>query len=494
TYMAVMLIASIYGVWFLVASGQTLRCKLTTFGVLGVAVGAVVFLGDLRGWTGSMTPVVRWIWESQEDRSITSVAAADDELAPTGGLDLIAQGPTDFPGYLGVGRDARVGGVDLSTDWSSTPPELLWRVPSGLGWSGFAIVNSVAITHEEFDGQSHVVARDAMTGAEHWRYSHDSSFEHVLGGSGPRATPAIDEGYVYAQDAHGLLLCIDGADGSLVWQDDLLARFGVTPEIEAATIQYGRSGSPLIHGDLVIIPAGGDPDSKRAGIVAFDKRTGEVRWEGPPRAISHASPTVATLLGVEQFLVMNEGTVSGHSLADGALLWEHSWPGSTPADANNSQPVVVGDGQVLVSKGYGSGSSLLSLKRTQTGDWSVTALWAQRRSLRTKLTTAVVRDGHAFGLSDGMLECISLSDGKRVWKEGRFGHGQLLLVGEHLLILSEEGELLLVEASAKGEGELLGRFPVLEGKTWNTFAMMGELVVLRNGQEAAAVRLPRAEE
>ncbi|MFT5292268.1 MAG: outer membrane protein assembly factor BamB, partial [Planctomycetota bacterium] len=217
-------------------------------------------------------------------------------------------------------------------------------------------------------------------------------------------------------------------------------------------------------------------------------------WEGPPRAISHASPTVATLLGVEQFLVMNEGTVSGHSLADGALLWEHSWPGSTPADANNSQPVVVGDGQVLVSKGYGSGSSLLSLKRTQTGDWSVTALWAQRRSLRTKLTTAVVRDGHAFGLSDGMLECISLSDGKRVWKEGRFGHGQLLLVGEHLLILSEEGELLLVEASAKGEGELLGRFPVLEGKTWNTFAMMGELVVLRNGQEAAAVRLPRAEE
>ncbi len=137
---------------------------------------------------------------------------------------------------------------------------------------------------------------------------------------------------------------------------------------------------------------------------------------------------------------------------------------------------------------------MLALERTQTGDWSVTALWAQRRSLRTKLTTAVVRDGYAFGLSDGMLECVALSAGKRVWKEGRFGHGQLLLVGAHLLVLSEEGELLLVEASAEGEGELLASFPVLEGNTWNTFALVGDLVLLRNGREAAAVRLPRAGE
>ena len=489
-YMAVVLGAILYGLWFLFGSGQSLVVKLgAVFGVFaaGSLIAATV---RFEGWSGSMVPVVHYVWDKPEERLVSAGGTGLPEVVEAAGLDLVTSTEADFPGFLGPDRNATIGGVRLATDWSAHPPEILWRIPIGKGWSGFSVVNGVALTHEEEDGQEHVVARDVRTGAELWRHSYPASFDHPLGGPGPHATPTIAGGMVFAQGAQGLLLCLDGKDGALLWEQNLRSLYGATDAVEAATVQYGRSASPLVYKDAVIMPAGGDPEGKHPGVVGFDRMTGELLWEGPPRAISHASPSIATLQGVEQLLVVNEDTVSAHDPADGRLLWEHDWPGSTAGDANNSQPLVVGDGKVLLTKGYGQGALLLSVTQDANGNWSAEQIWAQRRSLRTKLTNAVHRDGHAYGLSDGMLECISLGDGRRVWKEGRFGHGQLLLVEDVLLLLSEEGELLLISASPDGQGEVLARMPILEGKTWNTIALYGDLALVRNGQEAAAVRLP----
>ena len=488
SYIAVMLAAVIYGLWFLLFSGQSGRCKLLSLVAVAGVMGLVFLLVRMDGYTGSMVPQWHWAWESRADAEL----AGDSVLADaTSQIDLLAANPANFPGFQGPRRNGEVLGVRL-TGWEANPPELLWKQPVGFGWSGFAVVNGVAVTHEQRNGQQLVIARDLATGTTLWRHATEEEITHPMGGKGPRSTPLIHGGLVYAQDSGGRLLCLDGATGALVWEHDLPAEFGMTDELEQTLIQYGRSASPLAVDDLLVMPAGGDPEGRRAGLVAFDLKSGTVRWEGPPRNISHASPVLATVAGQRQILVMNEDSVSGHLPDSGALLWEHPWPGSTAADANNSSPLPVGDDGVLISKGYGKGSKLLRISAAVDGVQQATVQWASRRSLRTKLTNAVVRGEHAYALSDGILECTSLANGKRVWRDGRYGHGQLLLVGEKLLILSEEGQLVLVAASPDQEHLVLGTLDALEGVTWNTFALYGDVVVLRNGTNAGAWRLPTA--
>lgn len=487
TYIALLLAGGLYGLWFLLFSGQKSSAKLGA--VLGVAalLGSAVLAIRIDGYSGSMVPQWRWAWEAREAADLTADTLVAGEEA---GVDLKTTTPQDFPGFLGPQRNGEVEGVQLAPGWETQAPELLWKQPIGGGWSGFAVVNGVAVTHEQRGEGQFVVARELLTGAELWRFGTDATFDHPLGGPGPRSTPLIHGGLVYAQDSAGRLVCLEGSTGELVWEHDLLEEYGMSAELEEEKIQFGRSCSPLAVDDLLILPVGGNPEVKQAGLVAFDLLTGEVRWEGPPRHVSHASPLLATVAGVRQVLVMNEESVSGHDPATGALLWEHPWPGKTGGDANNTSPTPVGTDGVLISKGYGQGSSLLGIQTAESGEQSVEPRWASRRALRTKLTNPVVRGGFAYALSDGILECTDLQTGKRVWRDGRYGHGQVLLVGEHLLVLSEEGELLLIAADPERENEVLGQIEAVEGVTWNTFALYGDIVVLRNGSEAGAWRLP----
>lgn len=487
SYMAMMMIALVYGVWFLGWSGQPKGKRALAAGsALGVLVLAILIVVP-EGWSGSMVPRWHWSWEEVHVVSLDSGATIAKEA---GLVDLATTTPMDFPGFLGPLRDGTAPGVTLGTNWEANPPEELWKLPVGAGWSGFAVVNGVAVTHEQRGTKQLVVARRLENGEELWRYATEANMDHMMGGKGPHATPLVHDGRVYAQDTAGRLLCLDGASGKLLWQRDLSTDYGMNADLEESIIQYGRSGSALVVGDLVIMPAGGNPEVKQAGLVSYDRVSGERRWEGPARQISHASPNYAVLAGVPQILVVNEDTISAHVPATGVLLWEHPWKARTAADPNNSSPLPVGVDKVLITKGYGLGSSLLQLTAAEDGSLSVEALWASRRSLRTKFTNAVVRGEHAYALSDGILECVSMVDGKRTWKDGRYGHGQLLLVGEHLLLLSEEGELLIIAATPDEENKVLARMQVLEGTTWNTFALYGEIVVLRNGTQAGAWRLP----
>ena len=490
TYMAVVLIATLYLLWFLLGSGQRWWLRLGVLVlVAGLGAAAYQFI-RVESWSGSMIPDWRWSWEATRGETLEAAARVVPEAQR---VDLASTTVHDFPGFLGATRTASVEGVRLARDWQARPPELLWRVPTGPAWSGFAVVNGVALTQEQRGEQEVVVARSLEDGSELWRYSHNASFDHFLGGAGPRATPTIDGGYVYTQGSRGHLACIDGADGSLVWSHDLMAEYGMTDELEEDLVQYGRSCSPLVHEDLLIIPAGGNPSGAQVGLAAFDKRSGELRWESPARNLSHASPNVAVIAGVEQLLVMNEDTATGHDPKDGRILWEYPWPGSTSGDANNSQVLPLPPDRVLLSKGYGQGSTVLRLSPGNGGDLDVEHVWISKRALRTKLTNVAVRGDYAYALSDGILECVALEDGQRAWRDGRYGHGQLLLVGDFLLVLSEEGELRLIEASPEAENNVLGELQVLEGLTWNTFALYGDIVVLRNASEACAWRLPLAE-
>jgi outer membrane protein assembly factor BamB len=198
---------------------------------------------------------------------------------------------------------------------------------------------------------------------------------------------------------------------------------------------------------------------------------------------------LANLAGRRQILIVNESTASGHDPLTGRRLWSHPWPGHSNGDASVSQAVAVGANRVLLTKGYGGGGELIELSAGAGDELTVTTVWKIPRVLQTKFSNVVVHQGHAFALSEGILECVSLDSGRRRWKRGRYGHGQILGVGDLLLVLAEEGELHLLELNSE-KFVHFGSVPALSGKTWNNLCIQGKCLLVRNADEAACFELP----
>jgi outer membrane protein assembly factor BamB len=488
-FTGLLLVAAALGLLLAFVLRRSLPLRLR-FGVL--AALAVLFLAGSRllrieGVSGEMIPRVAW-------RSGARPSPWPEASGRVLALDPPAR--TDFPAFLGARRDNRVADVRLARDWNARPPRLRWRAPIGAGWSAFAVAGGWAFTLEQDERGQRASARSLADGALVWSVELDTPFEHVLGGGGPRATPTVEldadggDGRVYVQSAWGVLACLSARSGARLWAHDLREEHGLTRARENELVQYGRSGSPLVVGELVIVPAGGEPGAGQAGLVAFEKQSGALRWAGPARNVSYSSPVCATLAGVPQVLCVNEDTLSAHRPEDGALLWEHPWPGSTSGDANVSQAVPLGQASVFVSKGYGGGGLALVLEASGDGGLAARELWHDSRSLRTKFTNVVVHAGFVYGLDDGMLECVELATGARRWKEGRYGHGQILLAGERLLVCSEDTEVHLLDPDPERPNDVLGSFQALDGKCWAHLALAGGVLLLRNDTECAAWELP----
>ncbi|MCP4662886.1 MAG: PQQ-binding-like beta-propeller repeat protein [bacterium] len=474
--------------WFLFFSGH--RWWIRLIPLLAAVAFVFVFnaLFRLDHVSGALMPRFALRSAPKPDRLLEKpeLAAETDRSM----VDLRTTTPDDFPQFLGRDRNLAVEHLTLARDWDAQPPELLWRQTIGAGWSSFSVVNGYAVTMEQRGELEMVTCYDLDTGEMKWAHSIEARYETEMGGVGPRATPAIDDGWVYALGATGRLTALDGATGRLEWEKDLLQEYGMTPEEEARRLPYGRSGSPLVVGDLVVVPVGG-PEGRRVSLVAYDKKTGEMAWEGGDRQISCSSPAVATLGGVEQILIVNEGTVSGHDVGNGRVLWECDWEGHSNSNASVSQAVPVPPNRVFLSKAYGVGGALVELVPRGDGTFEAERLWHSPRVMKTKFTNVVLHEGYVYGLSDGILESIELATGSRVWKGGRYGHGQILRVGDLLLVLAESGEMVLVEATPDRRN-VLGDFQAVAGKTWNNFALYGPHLLVRNAEEAACYKLPLA--
>ena len=194
-----------------------------------------------------------------------------------------------------------------------------------------------------------------------------------------------------------------------------------------------------------------------------------------------------TLGGVEQVLLLSTNGAASVTPSDGKLLWEHPWPSGTRI----VQPALTADGDLLISRGDSTGTRRIAVAH-ESGGWAVEERWTSNR-LKPYFSDFVVHDGHAYGFDGTILACIDVEDGKRKWKGGRYGAGQLVLLADQglLLVLSEEGELVLV-AAAPGQFTELARFPAIEGKTWNHPVLVGDLLLVRNAEEMAAFRLSLA--
>ena len=379
----------------------------------------------------------------------------------------------EWPGFRGPHRDDVITGERIQTDWTASPPVALWRRPVGPGWSSFAVRGGLFYTQEQRGPEEVVACYKLATGEPAWAHADAARFWESNGGPGPRGTPTLSDGRVYTFGATGILNALDARDGSVVWSRNAAADTGTK------TPQWGFASSPLVTDGMVIVATAGQ-------LIAYDRDTGTRRWMGPAHGVSYSSPELVTIDGTPQVLLLSEAGLTSVAPADGAVLWEHPWPGYPIL-----QPAMTADGDVLIAVTNESGTRRLAIAHS-AGAWNVQERWTSR-GLKPYFNDFVVHHGYAYGFDGSILACIDLKDGSRVWKGGRYGNGQLVLLADQdvLLVLSEEGELALVKATPDKFTEL-ARFPAIEGKTWGHPVLAGDTLLVRNGEQMAAFRLAPA--
>ena len=456
----ILVLTLILGVlWLLLLSRLPWRARLLALSAVVVCLIISGTLFRIAGVTGDLTPIVEWRWRNQTQEPVKATA---ERFGTT----------TDFPQFLGPDRNAVLKGIRLEQDWEKHPPKLIWRQPVGAGWSAFAVFGDSAITQEQEDEWEKVVCYELTTGEIRWSHRDRARYDSALAGLGPRATPTIAGNRVYTVGSTGIFNCLDFETGEPLWTTNIFEENNAEPP------PWGVSISPLVIGDLVIVSAGGP--------VAYHKDTGEVVWRGYRTSTGYSSPMLTTLAGTEQIVIFNQGLVTAHEPATGELFWKQPWP---PGQAECvSQPLPLPGDKLFVSTAYGIGGKLFQLERNQDGQFNVSLLW-ETIYLKAKFTTVLHYGGYLYGLDDGIFACLNLADGKRQWKRGRYGHGQVLLVEDVILVLTESGDVVLIEPNPEALVELT-RFTALEGRTWNTPALAAPYLLVRNGREAACYQLP----
>lgn len=461
-------------IWFLFA--RHIRWKPTKIAVL-----AVIFVLMLVGYfsvshienDGDMLPIVHWRWQPTLKEKLAALPAPGEMR------ELLAEASPAFPGFFGKNRDGVVTGVTIPRDWKTQPPQQVWRRPIGGGYSGFALSRGVLVTLEQREGEEYITAYDAASGNERWKVRYPAKFndKDKMGGEGPRATPTIDSDRVYALGATGELHCLDLATGSVIWRTNILQ------DADAQNAVFGMAGSPLVVSGKVIVQPGG---TNRHSLIAYDKVDGKKIWHTGTEKASYAAPFYAKLNEVEQVVALDYGGISGYNLGDGKELWRQ--PFVTFNGLNIAQPIILPNQQVLLSAGYDHGSDLY--KVSKEGDaFQVKEVW-RSRAMMCKFASPVYRDGYIYGLDNGIMVCLDAATGTRKWKGGRYQHGQILLVDDVILVMTETGELAIVAADPKGFGEL-GKIKALAGpKTWNPPCVAGNHIYIRNHEEAACYVLP----
>ena len=462
TTMVVIITTGLGVLWLLCFSRLEWRHKLLTL-VVVILVG--LFIGvsfRFKGFSGDLIPMFEWRWRGEP----TTFRQDIDE---TSTLQLSA---TDYPQFLGHHRNGVVTGIQLNRDWDTYPPKLIWRQPIGAGWSGFAVVGDSAITQEQDGDSEKIVCYDLYTGEVKWNHKDQARYSSPPAGLGPRATPTISGNRVYTVGATGILNCLDFETGEQLWTTHTFE------ENKAEPPPWGISTSPLVFDELVVVSAG--------GAVAYHKDTGDIVWTGYRTKSGYSSPLVTTLLDTQQIVLFNQGLITAHKPLTGELLWKQPWVESYAECV--AQPVPISDDMLLASTGYGAGAKLYQLSRNPTGEFDVSIVW-ETISLKAKFTNIIYYEGYLYGLDDGIFACINPKDGTRQWKRGRYGHGQTLLISDVLLVTTESGDVVLVEPNPERHIEH-ARFKALTDKSWNTPALAGDYLLVRNSREAACYKLP----
>jgi len=346
----------------------------------------------------------------------------------------------DWPQVLGPGRNGIYSGPPLSEAWGGTGPRVVWRRQIGQGLSGPVAVQNRVILFHRVSNKETVESIDAASGKTQWQYSYPTSYRDDFGfDEGPRAVPVVANGAVYTFGAEGQLHAVDLATGTKIWSEDTMRRFGVAKGF------FGAAGSPLVEDGRVIANIGG----KNAGIVAFDARTGKVLWTATDDGASYSSGIGATIAGRHYALFLTRNRLVGLDPATGQVQFERQWRARQAASVNAATPVVRGD-LIFVSAEYGPGAGVLRFDGSKLTD-----VWSSDEVLSNHYATSVYSGAQLYGFHGRQefgqsFRAVDFQTGKVRWSQERFGAGSVTLAGDRLVILRENGEMVLAAASPDG--------------------------------------------
>ncbi|MDB5344564.1 MAG: outer membrane protein assembly factor BamB [Schlesneria sp.] len=470
--------------WLWLTRRSRFTVELAGIGLACVAVFGTISLLRWDGMDGRQRALLTWRWTpNPEERFLQQASQPPAVVAAQATADqpVLEESAEDWSSFRGGNREGEVRGVRFS-DWNQSPPKEVWRRRVGPGWSSIIAIGDYLFTQEQRDKREAVVCYDAATGHEVWVHSSDGSadrFEDSLSGTGPRATPTFHEGRIYAYGAKGSLDCMDAMTGKSHWAKSLFAITG------AAVPQWGSATSPAVIDDKVLVFVGGKQGNS---LLALDRKTGDQLWQAAGGTTSYSTPQVMTIADRRQIVMHDDAGLRGLQLEDGKVLWDHPSPNAGSFQPM-LQPHLLANDRLLVN--WDSG--LLCLKISSTDDkWQTESQWTSNR-LKPSFNEFAIHKGYIYGLDDGILACADLEKGQRIWKRGRYGFGQMLLLPEidELLVLSEQGEVIRVAADPTELREL-GRFKAIEGKTWNHPMLAHGRLIVRNSEEMAcfAVTLP----
>ena len=495
-FLAFAVLAAALGVWAVATRNLTAGVRRASIVAATLIASAFCTLIRTDGIGGPGVFQFHWRWTpTSEERLLAqgnddptpippapaTTAISEAEPAAKANTDSVAipapppstGNPADWPGFRGSDRDGRVRNVRVETDWSKFPPVELWRRPIGPGWSSFAVDGGLLYTQEQRGDDEIVAAYRLSTGKPVWRHRDAVRFYESNAGAGPRGTPTVLNGRVYAFGATGILNALDAGTGAVIWSRNVSADSNVEVPM------WGFASSPLVIDDIVVVAAEGK-------LGAYNIATGKPRWFGPAEGFSYSSPHLITIDGIPQIVLLRSNGATSFAPANGAVLWRNESTGGAIV-----QPAVTVDGDLLIpSLSFTGGQGIRRLAVAhESGEWKVQERWMST-GLKPYFNDFVVHNGHALGFDGSILSCIDLADGKRKWKGGRYGDGQLLLLADQdlLLVLSDEGELALVSAKPD-EFKEIARFKAIEGKTWNHPVLVHDILLVRNGEEMAAFRL-----
>ncbi|MCD8534494.1 MAG: PQQ-like beta-propeller repeat protein, partial [Verrucomicrobia bacterium] len=372
----------------------------------------------------------------------------------------------------------------IETNWIDHPPKIVWKRPVGEGYSGCVGDQEFIYTMSqslEDPGLESAICLNFWDGSLVWEKSFSGRYESGLGGAGPRATPLISGQFGYFQGALGQFHCLNLQDGSVHWTVDFRGQFG------AGLPEWGFAGSPLMYKEGLIVAVGAHESNQSLG--CFHKDSGELMWAVGENPISWSSPTILQLNGQDVLAFMDSKSVQLRDPEDGRLLTSIPWGLGAP---QIPMPVVVGNNRLAVSAGYSVGTGLFELEKTaDSADWNVVEIWKNHRMKSKFSPILTVGDTYLVGLNDGTLVTLDIHSGQRLFQGERYGHGQLLWVNDtSLIIQNEQGAIVLLQLLSGGHWEELSQFDVLESKTWNPPAWIGNHLVLRNHRMMALVSLP----
>ncbi len=357
-------------------------------------------------------------------------------------LLMLAAG-ADWPQILGPNRDSASSEIGLRTAWSKEGPPLLWQKAVGEGYSGPVVAGDRLILFHRLGNQEMVECLNAATGQSRWKYAYATNYEDSLGkGNGPRATPVITSKRVITLGAEGRLLCLDLEQGIKVWDRPILQEYQVPASY------FGGGAAPLVEGNLVLVNVGG----RNAGIVAFALDSGKEVWKANGDGASYASPIAATVAGGRQAVFFTREGVVVLDPTNGTVHFRKRWRARYDASVNAATPLLIGE-RVFISACYETGALLLHLEKN-----GAKVLWQNDEVMSNHFSTCVYRDGHLYGF-DGRQEgranfrCVNLAEAKVRWNRPQFGCGSTILAGDNLIVLTELGDLLLVEATPEGYRE-----------------------------------------